>query len=63
MLPEVFRTEVCKDFDAREVTKLLLSRKWIKPDSDGTTATRKERLPESPNPVRCYVFTSKMWED
>ncbi|MDO8706033.1 MAG: DUF927 domain-containing protein [Sulfuricaulis sp.] len=52
---EVFRRELCAGFDYHEAEKVLVTRGWLKADSDGR-ATRKERLPGFDRPVRVYVM-------
>jgi len=44
VLSEVFRDEICKGFNPKTVTRLLIERDLLVTDSDGG-ATRKERLP------------------
>lgn len=44
VLSEVFRDEICKGFNPKTVTRLLIDRGLLVTDSDGG-ATRKERLP------------------
>lgn len=61
VLPEAFRTEVCKGRDAKAAEKLLLAQGWIQPGADGR-ATQKPRLPGMGTSARVYVFTSKVWE-
>jgi putative DNA primase/helicase len=61
VLPETYKGEVCKGFDAKAVTRVLLARGWIESGSDGK-ATQKPRLPGLP-PTRCYVLGPRMWED
>lgn len=61
VLPEAFKTEVCKGVDARAAEKLLVSRGWIAPGGDGRP-TQKPRLPGIGTAARVYVFTGKMWE-
>ncbi|MBF0191724.1 MAG: DUF927 domain-containing protein [Magnetococcales bacterium] len=56
VLPEVFKTEICKGLDARFVTRLLIEQGWIAPGPDGV-ATIKPRLPDM-GPTRCYHFVS-----
>ncbi|MCE3603007.1 DUF927 domain-containing protein [Massilia sp. P8910] len=54
VLPEVFKTEICKGFNPKNVTRLLIERGLLV--TDGTaSATRKERLPGL-GLVRCYRF-------
>lgn len=59
--PEVWKREVCAGFDARAVAKLLVDLGAIRPDSDGATATRKERLPDGRH-GRVYRVNAKLWE-
>jgi uncharacterized protein (DUF927 family)/phage/plasmid primase-like uncharacterized protein len=61
VLPEVFRQEICQGFDSRRVGRVLRDRDWLQPDTDGRPQ-QKPRLPGM-GPTRCYVFTSRMWED
>ncbi len=61
VLPEAFKRDVCQGFDARVAAQTLVAAEWIMPGKDGKTA-QKPRLPGL-GPTRCYVFTSKMWED
>ncbi|MFC0169668.1 DUF927 domain-containing protein [Pseudoduganella danionis] len=51
---EVFRDEICKGFNPKTVTRLLVDRGLLMTDSDGS-ATRKERLPGM-GPARVYRF-------
>ncbi|KQV84963.1 hypothetical protein ASD15_07450 [Massilia sp. Root351] len=44
VLSEVFREEICKGFNPKTVTRLLIERGLLMTDSDGG-ATRRERLP------------------
>lgn len=60
VLPETFRSDICSGLDYRAVTKILLSEKWIEPDTNGA-AYRREYLPGMGR-SRCYVITNKMWE-
>ncbi|MET3134768.1 putative DNA primase/helicase [Oxalobacteraceae bacterium GrIS 1.11] len=53
VLPEVFKNEICKGFNPKSVTRLLVERGLLMTDKDG--ATRKERLPGL-GLVRCYRF-------
>jgi hypothetical protein len=51
--------------EPKEVTKLLIDAGWLEPDmTDGRVkSTQKIRIHRlGPNPTRCYVFTSRMWE-
>ena len=62
VLPEAFRSELCKGRDRKVAEKLLVSKGWIAPGGDGR-ATQKPRLPGIGTTARVYVFTSKIWED
>jgi uncharacterized protein (DUF927 family) len=61
VLPEAFKRDVCQGFEARVAAQALVAAGWIMSGKDGKTA-QKPRLPGL-GPTRCYVFTSKMWED
>lgn len=58
VLPEVFRTEICKGFSVKAVTHLLIERGFLMPEGAGEKqrSDRKERLPGIGN-ARCYRFT------
>jgi putative DNA primase/helicase len=51
VLSEVFKKEICKGFNPKSVTRLLIERGLLVTDKD--SATRKERLPGL-GLVRCY---------
>lgn len=57
VLPEVFKSEICKGFNAKTVTRLLIERGLLMTEGEGDKAgaTRKERLPGL-GLVRCYRF-------
>lgn len=60
VLPEVFRNEICKGYDHRAVSKLLIKEGWLIPtQKEGVikSATRSERLPGI-GTISCYKFTS-----
>jgi uncharacterized protein (DUF927 family) len=61
VLPEAFKTEVCKGRDAKAAEKLLVAMGWVEPGGDGR-ATQKPRLPGIGTTARVYVFTGKVWE-
>ena len=61
VLPEVFKNELCKGFEPRMVTRLLLNAGWITPAPDGK-ASHKPRIKGVGTP-RLYVFTDKIWGD
>ncbi len=54
VLPEVFRKEICKGFNPKNVTRLLIDKGLLMTDGSAS-ATRKERLPGI-GLVRCYRF-------
>jgi putative DNA primase/helicase len=54
VLSEVFRDEICKGFNPKTVTRLLIERGLLMTDSDGG-ATRRERLPGM-GAARVYRF-------
>lgn len=54
VLPEVFKKEICKGFNPKNVTRLLIERGLLVTDGSAS-ATRKERLPGL-GLVRCYRF-------
>lgn len=57
VLPDVFRIEICKGFNPKTVTRLLIERGLLVTEGEGDKAgaTRKERLPGL-GAVRCYRF-------
>ncbi|MES2935293.1 MAG: DUF927 domain-containing protein [Pseudomonadota bacterium] len=57
VLPEVFKSEICKGFNPKTVTQLLIKYDLltIEGKGDKASATRKERLPGLGH-VRCYRF-------
>jgi hypothetical protein len=59
VLPEVFKNELCKGFEPRMVTRILLNAGWITPAPDGK-ASHKPRIKGVGTP-RLYVFTDKIW--
>lgn len=60
VLPEAFKNEICKGFEVRTASKVLINAGWIDKGGDGR-ATQKPRLP-GVGITRCYVFNSSMWE-
>ncbi|MFZ1890579.1 MAG: hypothetical protein WAU37_00130, partial [Formosimonas sp.] len=56
---ETFINDVCKGFNHKAMSKLLVANGIIKPD--GKSHTRNERLPLMGN-VRCYRFTAALFE-
>lgn len=56
VLPETFHNEICKGFDPKAVTRLLIERGLLETETGSKAgATRKERLPGMGS-VRCYKF-------
>jgi len=61
VLPESFKTELCKGRDWKAAEKLLVAMGWIEPGGDGRS-TQKPRLPGIGTGARVYVFTGKVLE-
>ena len=59
VLTEVYKNELCKGFDQRTVTRVLLQAGWLKPATDGN-ASHKPRIKGVGTP-RLYIFTTKIW--
>lgn len=57
ILPEVWRQEVCKGFDASAVAKAMVDRGWLLPGEDGR-ADKKKRVPKDGN-LRLFIITSR----
>jgi putative DNA primase/helicase len=56
VLPETFHNEICKGFDPKVVTRLLVERGLLETETGSKAgATRKERLPGM-GLMRCYKF-------
>lgn len=60
VLPEVFRTEICRGFDHKAVCKVLLQHGCLKP-AKGREYDAKHRLPGL-GPAWCYHFTPAIME-
>ncbi|MBP7645982.1 MAG: DUF927 domain-containing protein [Comamonas sp.] len=60
VLPEVFRTEICRGFDYKAVCKVLLQHGCLKP-AKGREYDAKHRLPGL-GPAWCYQFTPAIME-
>lgn len=60
VLPEVFRTEICRGFDYKAVCKVLLQHGCLKP-AKGREYDAKHRLPGL-GPSWCYQFTPTIME-
>lgn len=61
VLPEVFRQDVCRGFEPKEVANLLLREGWLIPDTKGKPQARAYLLGMGKQ-VRCYMFGAKMWD-
>lgn len=61
LLPEVFRREVCAGFDAKAAARMLVAAGWLFP-AEGRHIAQRVRVP-GVGLTRCYVFSSRMWED
>ncbi|HAU0497367.1 TPA: DUF927 domain-containing protein [Legionella pneumophila] len=59
VLPEAYKNELCKGFEQKMVTQVLLNTGWITPAPDGK-ATHKPRIKGVGTP-RLYRFTDKIW--
>jgi uncharacterized protein (DUF927 family) len=59
VFPEAYKNELCKGFEQRMVTRVLLNAGWIVPASDGK-ASHKPRIRGVGTP-RLYKFTDKIW--
>lgn len=57
VLPEIFKTEICRGFDHKAVAHLLAERGYLL--KEGQSYTRKERLPGVGN-ARCYRITPNL---
>jgi putative DNA primase/helicase len=60
VLPEVFRTELCRGFDHKAVCKVLLQHSCLKPDK-GREVDAKPRLPGM-GPTWCYRISPAIME-
>ncbi|ERI48413.1 hypothetical protein N749_09310 [Legionella pneumophila str. Leg01/20] len=58
VLPEAYKNELCKDFEQKMVTRVLLNVGWISPAPDGK-ATHKPRIKGVGTP-RLYKFTDRI---
>lgn len=61
VLSELFRREICKGFDPRLVSRVLMARGHLMKGEEGR-ADRKERLPGI-GPARCYRLKPSIFED
>jgi uncharacterized protein (DUF927 family) len=61
VLPETFKAEICKGLDSKRAVDALAKAGWIR-RGEGRNLLNKHTLPGIGR-VRCYVFTSSMWDD
>ena len=60
---EVFKHDICSGMNPEYVSKVLIAKEWLMPDSEGKSS-RSEKLPGFDSSVRCYRFIGdKMFED
>lgn len=60
VLCEAFRRDVCAGFEVKTATAALAAAGWIVPGKDGKNSQKLRIKPLGT--LRCYVFTSRMWE-
>ncbi len=60
VLPEIFKTELCKGFEQKQVLAVLKDHKWLEPGSDGRS-TQKPSISGFGTP-RVYVINSNLWD-
>ncbi len=60
VLSEAFRRDVCAGFEVKTATAALAAAGWIVPGKDGKNSQKLRIKPLGT--LRCYVFTSRMWE-
>jgi putative DNA primase/helicase len=59
VLPEVFKSELCKGFDPTAVSRVLLAHECLTPDK-GRTYDSKPRLPGGMGTTRCYRIPGRI---
>ena len=57
VLPEAWHSEVCAGFDAANIAKAMIARKWMTP-GEGKHLARHVRVP-GVDKIRLYCITSK----
>lgn len=62
VLPEAFRAELCKGFDARWAARTLLEEGYLK-GGENNRPDAKQRIPDYPHPMRVYHFNSRLFDD
>jgi putative DNA primase/helicase len=55
---EVFKKEICSGLDVDLVSKVLIEKGWLIPDT-GRKSTRAENLPRAGKTVRCYKINGE----
>ncbi len=61
VLTEIYRKELCKGFDPKMVTRVLMEKGWLVPGNDGKSS-QKPRV-KGLGTIRCYVFNARVWDD
>ncbi|MBW4034628.1 MAG: DUF927 domain-containing protein [Proteobacteria bacterium] len=56
ILPQAWRSEVCKGIDAKRTAKLLADRGWLVAEPSSGRFDKKERIPGWPSAIRVYVI-------
>ncbi|WP_133136768.1 DUF927 domain-containing protein [Legionella rowbothamii] len=59
VLPEVYKNELCKGYEPRMATRVLINAGWLMPASDGKSS-HKPRINGVGTP-RLYFFSEKIW--
>lgn len=62
VLPESFKSELCRGFDSRRAGKILAEKGMLRKDSEGKSSVRM-RLPGFPNQQRCYIILPTIFAD
>lgn len=60
VFPELFKSEICKGFNHKQVVKVLKAHDWL--DHNANENMKSERIPDSDKPQRMYVFNHTMWQ-
>ena len=61
VLSEVFKNEICQNYDPKMVSRVLINAGWLVQGNDGK-ASQKTRVPGIGIP-RLYMFTQRIWSD
>ena len=64
ILPEVWRSEVCKGQNAEQIARYMAEAGLLVAGEPGRF-TKKMRVPDQPKPIRCYTVTPDIlsWSD